>query len=822
MLEHKRLLACALTGIFVAALCPGQALITFADNPIAQTVYTSDPAPLVVGDTVYVYTGHDKDGAENYEMPDWQLYSSKDMQNWRHHGTILSAEDFAWAQADSAWAAQCVERNGKYYYYVTLVPAETGGRAIGVAVADSPEGPFRDAIGKPLCGPNWDYIDPTVYIDDDGQAYLYFGNPRLYYVRLNEDMISYSGDIEQIEMTAEGFGTNGDSTMYTEGPWFYKRGGLYYMLYAAGGIPENISYSTATAPTGPWTFRGTIMPTEGGSFTNHCGVVDFKDKSYFFYHNGALPGGNGFQRSVAVEEFAYNPDGTFPEIKMSETGPEQIAPLNPYERVEAETFSWSEGVETETCADGTLNIGFLQDGDYVKLRGVDFGESAPKEFQASVSATESGSTVELRLDSLDGELIGTLEAPVTGDWQTYEIASTAVSEVTGQHDLYLGFHGSASYLLNMDWWKFTTGEPETVDGDADGNGVCDAADVERLLSYLLVKTTEIDAEAADLDSDGVLTAKDLTLLKRLVTGSGTVTPDPDPNPDPGPDVPGELPDPAEYMEEVRQSMTLDVPASATDSASAQDYGTVEHITYYSKTAEKEKGANVLLPPGYDSSKQYPVLYVNHGIFGDENSMLDDGMKIRTMAANLSASGEAVPMIIVFTSMFTSKTLDQCTGFTVENTICYDNFVYDIADSLMPYIEEHYPVKTGRENTALAGFSMGAREALYIGISRPDLFGYVGAACPAPGIVPATDQFMTHPGNMAESDFRMTDPLPYVLMIAGGTNDTVVGNFPEQYHDLFTANGTDHIWQQVPGGGHDGSVVVPLMYNFLKSLFPHLK
>ena len=173
-------------------------------------------------------------------------------------------------------------------------------------------------------------------------------------------------------------------------------------------------------------------------------------------------------------------------------------------------------------------------------------------------------------------------------------------------------------------------------------------------------------------------------------------------------------------------------------------------------------------------------------------------------------------------MYTSKTSDQPAGmsFNTETTQNYDNFLYDITDSLMPYIEKNFSVKTGRENTAITGFSMGGREALYIGIMRPDVFGYIGAACPAPGITPAQDMFMTHPGNMQESEFKIKDSAynPYVLMIAGGTNDSVVGTFPEEYHKTLTANNQEHIWISIPGGGHDASCVTPLMYNFIKSAF----
>ena len=134
------------------------------DNPLSQTVYTADPAPMVYNDVLYLFTGHDADGASYFEMPDYQLYSTTDMQNWENHGTILSAKDFSWAEEGSAWASQCIERNGKFYYYVTMTK---NGRCIGVAVADKVEGPYKDAIGKPLAGPNWDYIDPTVFIDGE-------------------------------------------------------------------------------------------------------------------------------------------------------------------------------------------------------------------------------------------------------------------------------------------------------------------------------------------------------------------------------------------------------------------------------------------------------------------------------------------------------------------------------------------------------------------------------------------------------------------------------------------------------------------------------
>ena len=267
---------------------------------------------MVHDGTLYVYTGHDEDKADFFWMQEWRVYSTKDMVNWTDHGSPLAIESFDWAD-DRAWAAQCVERNGKFYWYVCLHSKLSNTMAIGVAVGDSPVGPFKDAIGKPLHDGSWDYIDPTVFIDDDGRAYLYWGNPNIYCAELNDDMISLKGEVGKLEQTVESFGApNPEKRVkgvkykdtYTEGPWLHKREGKYYLLYAAGGVPEHIAYSMSGGPLGPWKYMGEIMPLQDtGSFTNHCGVIDYKGNSYFFYHTGKLPGGGGFGRSAAVEQF---------------------------------------------------------------------------------------------------------------------------------------------------------------------------------------------------------------------------------------------------------------------------------------------------------------------------------------------------------------------------------------------------------------------------------------------------------------------------------------------------------------------------------------
>lgn len=478
--KGKRLIKAA--GTLVAACLSVLLLsdVSKADNPIIQNVYTADPAPMVYGDTVYVYTSHDEDNTIGnfYTMDDWKCYSTKDMVNWTDHGTVLSYSDFSWAKKNSAWAAQCVERDGKFYLYVP-VNEKSGASVIGVAVADSPTGPFTDPLDKPLIKGGG--IDPTVFVDEDDQAYIYWGNPDLNCAKLKENMIETDGDTitwklsgqnlseDKIADVQKQFGVRTGSkdyrwTLFEEAPWFYRRGDLYYMIYAANGIPERIDYSTSTSPTGPWTYQGMIMNDKydgkgSGSFTNHPGIIDFKGHSYFFYHTGKLPGGSGYRRSVAVEEFTYNEDGTIPEFPFTDAGVEAVDHLNPFQRVEAETLAWGSGLESEACSVGGINLCEIENEDYLKLESVDFGPEGAVDFTASVASelddqTEAG-TIELHLDEKDGPLLGTLTVKGTGDPETYAEFTTKVESVAGVHELYMVFKGGEGELFKFDYWRFT-------------------------------------------------------------------------------------------------------------------------------------------------------------------------------------------------------------------------------------------------------------------------------------------------------------------------------------------------------------------------------
>ena len=409
-----------------------------AENPLIQTYYSPDPAPVVFGDTLCTYSGNDE-GGSFFTMHGWRVSCTTDMVNWTDMNTlILEAGDFnGSAKKNGDWASQCIRRNDKYYYYVT-VESTRGGRAINVGVSDKKEGPFKDALnGKHLAGPNWDYIDPTVFIDDDGQAWLYWGNPKLYYCPLKENMIECASEIKVSDMST----FNGK---YTEGPWIHKRGKKYYMIYAAGGIPESIDYSWSDSPTGPWTYKGVIMPKSepGAAFTVHSGIVDFKGRSFFFYHNQKNVKGGGYSRSTAIEEFTWNADGTIPTIRATNNGVvKPIKNLDPFVRVEAETKSWVGGMTVNTSGgytiiehvkaqNGAVYLTNMGNSFYTKVRSVDMGDGADR---IIVCTRGNGGKLELHAGSENGALLATMNIPSSSAWQEN---SFDLTDAAGVDDLF--------------------------------------------------------------------------------------------------------------------------------------------------------------------------------------------------------------------------------------------------------------------------------------------------------------------------------------------------------------------------------------------------
>ncbi|MBU4436558.1 MAG: glycoside hydrolase family 43 protein [Alphaproteobacteria bacterium] len=295
-------------------------------NPIIRDRFTADPAPLVVGDRLFLYVGHDQaQRDEMFNMREWLVYSTTDMKTWTSYPPIMKATDFKWAIKD-AWASQAIQKNGKFYFYAAVEHDGTHpGKAIGVAVSDRPTGPFVDARGSALISNDmtpkgthsWEDIDPTVFTDDDGTSWIAWGNRQAYIAKLKPNMIELDGPITEIT-----------PPHFEEGPWLHKRGALYYLTYASldrsTQRDEHVSYATAPAITGPWTYRGELTGSGQYSFTIHPGIAQFKGDWYIFLHNAALTIGdqNGAigRRAVTVERLHYTADGALQPVAQTQAG----------------------------------------------------------------------------------------------------------------------------------------------------------------------------------------------------------------------------------------------------------------------------------------------------------------------------------------------------------------------------------------------------------------------------------------------------------------------------------------------------------------------
>lgn len=428
-----------------------------ADYPVASHRYLADPAPLVTPERVYVYCSNDdlNPVEGGYAIPSVVCVSSSDMKNWTDHGVVFdAARDTKWAQ--KSWAPSPIGRDGKVFLYFG-----NGGATIGVVAAEKPEGPFLDVLGKPLVthgtpgvqpAKNLWLFDPAAFIDDDGQAYLYFGgngDDNVRVIKLNRDMVSVDGPA--LAMHAPNF---------FEAAWVHKKNGLYYFSYST--TPKaamRIDYMTSDKPTSGFAYRGIVADQPPiNNNNNHAAIFEFKGQWYHVYHNrivaheAGIP--TGFRRNLALERLDYEADGSIRKTTYSTDGVPQQGHIDPYVRVEGETFYAQQGLKTDTSSAGGMAVSWASAGSWLRLRGVDFGSDGARSFSARIASGSEGGSIELHLGSLEGQLVGTVATGGTGGWQNWRDVSCEVKGATGVQDLYLKFVGAKGALLSLDYWRF--------------------------------------------------------------------------------------------------------------------------------------------------------------------------------------------------------------------------------------------------------------------------------------------------------------------------------------------------------------------------------
>lgn len=287
-----------------------------AANPVITTLYTADPAALVYHDSLFLFTGHDEQTTgSSFLMRDWHVFSTENMVDYTDHGALLSPATFSWASGN-AFAGHAVEYDGKFYWFVavshrTIKVGE--GFSIGVAVADHPTGPWRDAIGSALITDQTSNsielnIDPAVYIEGD-ERWLYWGSwSAARRVRLDQTLLALSGAVETVTTTG-----------FFEAPWVHQFNGNYYLSYASG-YPSTTNYAMSADLGGPWKSKGVINSLLENSETNHQAILRYRGHWYFIYHRGNLTHGGTYKRSVNIDYLYYKTDGTIVPIKRTSTG----------------------------------------------------------------------------------------------------------------------------------------------------------------------------------------------------------------------------------------------------------------------------------------------------------------------------------------------------------------------------------------------------------------------------------------------------------------------------------------------------------------------
>lgn len=311
----KRLSFATLLTLILFSCTSQQKEFKYSGNPLVRHVYTADPTARVFGDRLYVYTSHDRDDAEYFDMEDWHVFSTDDLENWVDHGAFFSLDDIEWADS-MAWAPDCYQRNGKYYFYYPV-----GRKQIGVAESNFPTKGFKDS-GAPLIDNTGQVeligrepIDPTIIVDND-QAYIYFGCRDFRWAKLKDNMMELDGPILEMQIIGNEEDREHFGGYYGEGPFIFKREGIFYMVYSNGwGHKSTLVYATADNPEGPFTYKGAVMAPVS-SFTSHGSIVEFKGQWYVFYHNKELSGFE-YRRSVAFDKIDFAPDGSIIKAKQT-------------------------------------------------------------------------------------------------------------------------------------------------------------------------------------------------------------------------------------------------------------------------------------------------------------------------------------------------------------------------------------------------------------------------------------------------------------------------------------------------------------------------
>ncbi|MET0464542.1 MAG: family 43 glycosylhydrolase [Chitinophagaceae bacterium] len=438
-----------ISGCMLLSCCDVQ-----AQNPLIRDQFTADPTARVFGDRIYVFPSHDILAQEGKGRPGWfcmedyHVFSSENLTEWTDHGMIVTQNKVPWVRPNSysMWAPDCIYRSGKYYFYFPTSAADTvaygRGFNIGVAVASHPEGPYT-AQPSPIKGVKG--IDPNVFIDKDGQAYLYWSQGDIFGAKLKDNMLELDGEVKTLgELPTKGL---------KEGPFLFERNGIYYMTYPhVENKIERLEYAISNNPLGPFKFAGVIMdesPT--GCWTNHHSILPFKEQWYLFYHHNDYSPSFDKARSIRADSLSFNNDGTIRKVNPTLRGI-GITQANSQIQIDRYSDKSAEGATIAFLDTANKFAGWVaildQPNAWFKYNTVQFGKPV-KKLIIKVKAATAGTLI-IRSGSSNGPVIAEINVPAGNDWK--EISKNISRPPSGTQHLIIQLKGSGK--VETDWIKF--------------------------------------------------------------------------------------------------------------------------------------------------------------------------------------------------------------------------------------------------------------------------------------------------------------------------------------------------------------------------------
>jgi len=429
--------------------------LSFGQNPIIRDQFTADPSARVFNGKVYVFPSHDIVAPEGKNLrPDWfcmedyHVFSSENLTDWTDHGVIVSQYDAPWIDSTSysMWAPDCIERNGKYYFFFPASSQEESNRRgsrIGVAIAEKPEGPYIPQE-KPI--ENVMGIDPNLFIDKDGQAYVYWSMGNIFAAKLKDNMLELDSEVKVIEeMPDKGL---------KEGPYLFERDGIYYMTYPhVENKTERLEYAMGDNPMEPFSFAGVIMDeSPAGCWTNHHSIIEYKDQWYLFYHHNDYSPDFDKNRSIRIDSLFFNENGTIQKVTPTLRG---VGVTNAQKEIQIDRYSHISPAGASIAFLDTLDIfkGWKtileKQGAWIQYNTVNFGKKRLKKVQVNVSS-DLGSTLEIRLDKKDGTVVSEIEIPADKGWKTIDAKTNKLKK--GIHNLVVVLKDKNP--VEIDWVRF--------------------------------------------------------------------------------------------------------------------------------------------------------------------------------------------------------------------------------------------------------------------------------------------------------------------------------------------------------------------------------